>query len=112
VNEWTAFLAVATGASVLLWTQIRNQPRWKKELEIMTALERLQAAVTALDERDDQIVALVTGLSDEVTNLQTLLQGLQNVDPQIVAAAEKIEESLSKFAALLPAPAAPTEPAA
>jgi hypothetical protein len=105
-------LAVATGASVFLWLQLRNKPRWKKEIEIMTALERLQAAVTALDERDDQIVGLVTGLSDEVTNLQTLLQGLQNVDPQIVAAAEKIEESLAKFAALLPAPVEPTEPEA
>jgi outer membrane murein-binding lipoprotein Lpp len=83
----------------------RRLKKVEKEIQEMNAaLEALKAQVAAIDERDDQIVALVGELKAQVADLQTQVGAL---GPEIQAAADKLAESVGKFDGILNPPTPP-----
>ena len=82
-----------------------EEHKQQNERDRMADKERLAAAVAKLDDRDDQIVAFVEDLKKQVADLK---EQIANGNTEgLGALADKIEESLTKFAAVAPAPEAP-----
>lgn len=80
-----------------------NHPQWRLLMSTVSgqsqALTDLQTAVTALQTEGTDIVALVTSLDDQ---LEALLSSTSNADdPQVEAAAQAIQGTVSSLQALI-----------
>ena len=73
--------------------------------EIMAAIDDLNAAVTALQATDVQVVTAISALNQKVADLTAALATATATDPQVAAAAAAVKAESDKLtAAIAPQP--------